>query len=544
MLPHKKRKRVIHSKVKIHDRSQLEAVFDYALTRVKKGDPSRPTKLSYQVDAYLFMPVAFGLGSSNYPKDFFYEDLRPYIRLRAPALSMKDMLGRKKIDTIFSRLERFTKNIKAGHIEQSPRLLIREVRIFACSYTAYCAKQIEKRTQKLAQQKLKNTEKAEACATNLLKVVHKSHYILRQWRSLLKHILQDEKLFLPEFKEDLRRIDEYLTYRFRDFLTEAHTEISKAHLLQTQAPVIAKLKALTRYEWIYNTKQNYIWMSQKTPPRLKEEFVERRSTLKKYIWEPLYLEVRSKPTFAFLQHLSAMIAALIAGSWAIFAELAINVNSRSGFQAGKMELRGLLFLTAFALAYAFKDRIKEIGRKYVRSHLFRWLPDNYEKIYYKTFAGHKVHVGNFSEVTKFLKHGQLPLEVKQAVLPKLNERTRLPIIGDRVLHYKKTIQIRTQFFHTFFPKVRALHDILRLSVDRILPRLSNPNVSHTHLRKDGSIEKIDFPVLYHFNLVLHYRRRLGGKFSDYEAMDAYRFSISKNGLENVECLTEEKNVIQ
>ena len=59
----------------VHDRTQVEIDLDYHLKNLS-GE--------WKIDLYLFVPGSFGINSSTYPREQFYNDLTNHIRLHTP----------------------------------------------------------------------------------------------------------------------------------------------------------------------------------------------------------------------------------------------------------------------------------------------------------------------------------------------------------------------------------------------------------------------------------------------------------------------------
>ena len=66
---------MIEQTVNIHDKYQAEIKFGYKLDNFD-------TKKSYDIAAYLFIPVSLGINASTYTKRDFFNDLLGYIRVQ------------------------------------------------------------------------------------------------------------------------------------------------------------------------------------------------------------------------------------------------------------------------------------------------------------------------------------------------------------------------------------------------------------------------------------------------------------------------------
>src|SRR5690606_35810357 len=66
-----KAKRLIKTHVEVHDRTQLETVFDYFIRRGGKSGTPDKSYFSYEVDAFFFVPNQLGVDPTTYPKERF-----------------------------------------------------------------------------------------------------------------------------------------------------------------------------------------------------------------------------------------------------------------------------------------------------------------------------------------------------------------------------------------------------------------------------------------------------------------------------------------
>src|SRR5512133_1011703 len=66
-----------------HDRYQVELKLDYELG---KGENTH-----YCISTYIFIPNSLGINPESYPKSEFYRDVKNYIRIKTPELSLRDL---------------------------------------------------------------------------------------------------------------------------------------------------------------------------------------------------------------------------------------------------------------------------------------------------------------------------------------------------------------------------------------------------------------------------------------------------------------------
>ena len=69
--------------VETHDRQQIEVEIAYPLQRAQE--------VVYRTDLYLFVARNVGVNHGNYGRDAFYTDLRAYLRLDSPPLTLSQL---------------------------------------------------------------------------------------------------------------------------------------------------------------------------------------------------------------------------------------------------------------------------------------------------------------------------------------------------------------------------------------------------------------------------------------------------------------------
>jgi hypothetical protein len=67
-----------------HDRYQVELKLDYQLDRGKETH--------YRISTYIFVPRSLGITEKSYPKDEIYRDIKNYIRIKTPEMSLRDLI--------------------------------------------------------------------------------------------------------------------------------------------------------------------------------------------------------------------------------------------------------------------------------------------------------------------------------------------------------------------------------------------------------------------------------------------------------------------
>src|SRR5690606_18420265 len=111
-----KQKPWIKSEVSIHDRTQVEVVFDYKLQAAASRFWQLQSRQKFEVEAFLFFPQPMGISPQNYSRSQFYDDLRPLLRLKEPRYSYLELLGvsEEGVSTPLPLIKRYLEALAQG----------------------------------------------------------------------------------------------------------------------------------------------------------------------------------------------------------------------------------------------------------------------------------------------------------------------------------------------------------------------------------------------------------------------------------------------
>ena len=171
-------------------------------------------------------------------------------------------------------------------------------------------------------------------------------------------------------------VDEYLSIRFLEMLAGA--ERSLAALKESRhagaheravGVAEARLAELLSAEIEHRRAQAFVIVDPGSPASL-EHYLERASLLKKHFQEVLFLDADTYRVAERIHHWVAAFVAILASTWAFAWQIALmNRRPTTGSQVGS----GLVLLATVAgVVYAAKDRIKEIGRDWIRGNVHRF----------------------------------------------------------------------------------------------------------------------------------------------------------------------------
>ena len=571
-------RRTIKSRLSIHDRTQIEAVFDYYLFRGAHL-PRNSQKLLYQIDAYFFFPQQFGLNESTYSKIQFFNDIRPLIRLREPKIGLKELRGLK--NSIYPSplqflQETLTKLLEKSSAERDKLIsqAIVECRIFSCVFVSAILRNVSQWEKKLRQLNLNPpisiNEKLSEYFNKLDKLISKINLIINDL-----HTLREKTSLLPQKEshflvKELSLADEYFYYRISDALSQIlkYSEpLSKQFVLGEIDNFHQSLIKTIAHYTAHARRAGYTVMSHESSSMEREKYLKRRSELKKRFWAVFFLNLRTTPFFPMQQQLGPMLAAGLAAIWAAFAQLFIldkMLRNQNSFSL--LEVSSLIIVFSAMFAYIIKDRIKEIGRNLFKGRIFRRIPDQSETIYYQNKAGEPQPIGRLTESAQFIKNQKLPQIIKNLRGQFESQSLELED-SDNILHYSKEVTLNSQIHVHNRYLTRVIHDILRFTIDPCLPRLAEPQSLLTLVSTESTTQKslhglqvptskgtlevqfIECPKTYTFDLVLQYSGTHQSKLSFFSKSEKkltpytkyYRVTLNKSGLLRIENLRNQKN---
>lgn len=539
------KKKLVKSRVKIHDRTQVEATFDYSLLTSEYSD-MKSDNITYEVDTYFFIPAEIGLNKDFYNKENLYNDIRALIRLREPTFGFHDLVEPTNEDksSPLIYLEKFFENPNNYLEEATLKRAINNSLMLGCIFSGYLVKRFKRIKEKFyllskLHPSLLEEETADILAFSR-EITGKAHVILKKIRDFRDFCLETAPPLGEDLKHELHNVVAFCSYRFRDFLTDLNQQFESSRSF-FEANALAALKrrelAILRYEKYQFQKRDLIWISASSPPNKKERYLLRRRFLKKHIWSILYLNVRKQAILGFKHQLSAMLASGIAMAWYVGAQIAVVTNTKFDFLSFNFfNITSIAAMAAFVMAYVLKDRIKELVKTHYSSFFLGDLPDHFEDIYYQSNLYGSLKLGNLKEYTHLLQFSQIPTAIKRRVM----ELTRYsPQYLDeycQFYRYRKKILLKRDALSILQHKFRKMHDVTRINVQSFVNRLDEVTQHMRILEVNGSLSDISMPKNYHVDLALVFNVEIAKKKLRYRT-EYLRLILNKEGLVRIENLT-------
>lgn len=540
--------KLLKSSVQIHEINQLEIVLSYGI-KAKDAQKRLVRPHSYQVDAFFVFPQQTRITRESYSIDEFYHDIRSFIRFREPKLSFKEILGvgRKAHRSPLLTIERYIRQMKAGEIAEAPDSMIEEARIFGCSYFSYFQRRMD-RSETSFREILERIQRGRDVPWEELRSVlsdaeenlEKSYQVLKTWRQIVGLTSDFPKDFLVSLKEEIGKVNEYCSYIFRAGLLRLATSLETfgARIdCEEQRRLLQRLAVYVRLERWYSKRMNFYWIGETSSMQEREGFLYRRGFLKRRIWSSLYLNSRTKPLFSVQKQIGAMIAAGLAGFWAIFFTLMLGQNLIQNSGEFVFGFSGVMLITMATLSYVLKDRIKELGRGYFKGLLGR-VPDSSNRIFFKSHFEHAplVPVGTIQEKASYRPFDGLPSDLKNLIRKFSGDSSTEYLSNKSIIHYRKRFEVEKDADQSLGHKIKALHDVIRLYVDNYLSPLDSRVQEVMIFGDDGSVKNIPATKVYFLDLILRKTVKLKEPDDCKTVLEYHRVVLSKRGIERIEPL--------
>ncbi|NRA45602.1 MAG: hypothetical protein HRU09_11660 [Oligoflexales bacterium] len=335
---------------------------------------------------------------------------------------------------------------------------------------------------------------------------------------------------------------EYCHYRFREGLAKLINTIDKAQAflpVESYQSLRRRLMIWVRLQRVYANHLGFYWLNEKANETEREEYFSKLNSLKKRMWQTIYLEVKPRRSFLIRKQIAYMLAAGFAAVWALLADLWIRFKlpAKSGLGEGLsdfLEFSGLLVIIAFVLAYVLKDRIKETARSKLNKGILGKNPDFSEQILWKDSKRRPHNLGTIQEWMSFIAdEKELPSEVEQ--IRALHGKKRL-FSGEQVVCYRKRIELKPVALKKVPFSSLCLRDIIRINVKRYIARLGDPVSSYLCLSEAQGSVILPMPKSYYLDMVLRYSYQNRWRKYDGLALDFNRLVLNKDGLVRIERL--------
>jgi hypothetical protein len=489
-----------------HDRYQIELKLDYELG--KEG------KTHYRISTYLFFPISLGINEESYPKSEFYRDVKNYIRIKTPIVSLRDLH-----ESDISPLSAVKQIVQEANWYQDDDLnehLVNALKLFGAMFKSTLREHVN-----LAEKRIETTKtkgKIHSLVESLIdEFIHQSRQIADRYRSFYAELNQ------PIVRENMYMaftlVDEYISLLVEETATELFRLLTRHYEKAQQSKCLDDLNQVAEMERNYRRAHRY--GSILKPGDANEVYAFRASVLKKYVSSILHLSTDAQREG---QGMEQFLMAIAAGVSMIFATVVAFY-----FQLVYGNFTFPVFV-ALVIGYMFKDRIKEAGRAILSNQLHAFLYDR--RINIKTLDG-KYKLAVLREKVSFIHESELPPEVRMA-------RHKDPFadldnegMGETILCHTKDIVLDDDLFQKAFkglPRVSGLNDIIRYNVQPYLQKMADP-MEEQLILEDKELKTINTQKVYHINVVSRYKSTSPKMEVLYKRM---RLVLTRKGIKRIE----------
>jgi hypothetical protein len=462
-----------------HDRYQVELKLDYQL--------NRGGKTHYRISTYLFVPRSLGITAESYPKDELYRDIKNYIRIKTPEMSLRGFIGDdlSPLQTVQHILARPSWYLD----EELNSQLVHTVRLFGAMFKSSLREHlnlVDRRIEAAAP-----GAKIHPLIGNLIdEMVEQSEKVSTRYRMLYPEFNMPyvrKEVFLTHLL-----VDEYISLLMEEAATELFKIVMRYYDGAEQLPYSQQLSKIVEKETEHRLGRGYASILKIDDEN--EAYAFRASVIKKYISGVLHLSIDADREGKGVEQ---VLLALAAGISMVFATIVAfyfqSVYGTFTFPA----------FVALIVGYMFKDRIKVLGQTLFAGKLHANLFDR--RINVKTLDG-KYKLATLREKITFLEESEISHEVRAA-------RRKDPFAdldnneqGETVICHTKDIVLNADLFRKAFaglPRISGLNDIIRYDIHRYLQKMDDP-VEDQLLLHEGELKVVQSQRVYHVNVVSQY----------------------------------------
>jgi rubrerythrin len=320
-----------------------------------------------------------------------------------------------------------------------------------------------------------------------------------------------------KLRETFSFVDEYLSFQIERRLTLLLQLINKVEELAS-----LKKKVTDLIEEEQKHRRN---IKSKLIPELdqdNETFSYWDSIFKKYTQGILYLDIRTKDEKSKTLQLLYSIAAGVA----MFLSLLVGLWVANFFEENSMS-----FIFALAVAYIFKDRMKESIRGFSNNAVRVLFADRKYDVYDQKS---KKKIGECKSNVNFINWNDVPAEVLN--IRESSNKFSIEHEGkpEVVMKMKKTTKLFTDNIDKYHQRHGDIHDLFRFNVKHFIQYADDPfNIEYSWIPDLGKVREIHCAKVYHINIIFKMQIYFPGK-EDKTYYKKVRVILDQQGIKRVE----------
>lgn len=267
--------------------------------------------------------------------------------------------------------------------------------------------------------------------------------------------------------------------------TEGSTLDCEAGLETSRARARQLLKALQEDEALYRKNRELSFETETDLER--EQHLIRLSQLKKFFQSKTFVDVTKTEAARVITESSALVGTAIA------AIVAATIEQFGRKNVATLASQGLVVVSLGVILYVLRDRMKDWARKKLEQKAMGFIPD-FETI----LVANQKRFG--------ISREWLTLTNSKKCDPTITDARYMDSALDRNLRLPEDILYARRVFYLNSSSagpssVRALHENIRLNLDRHLKFMDDPFKDLTDLEADGSLTLSRSHRVYHFHIV-------------------------------------------
>ncbi|MGL6121074.1 MAG: hypothetical protein ACRC0V_11310 [Fusobacteriaceae bacterium] len=311
---------------------------------------------------------------------------------------------------------------------------------------------------------------------------------------------------LKVFVEDLRKIMKYFRKIFvREPRYEKVLLIDDYIFFSIQQKIMETLKKYEKYldddlkNKILELFEKNIEENSHDNSKNLGHYIYRHRLLKKYVHSSLFLNSTKKRDGKVTEHIAYGIAALI--TMAIISAVTVSYASQ----------RTLKYIFLVAVAYAFKDRMKESFRGIFYEKMSKNIPDFITSV--TTSSGEKIcYIKEFFDIFTDKK-------LSKELINNRNRDHDIKRVEEDIIRYNKMIIPENGFVHKKF-----IRELTYINVKQFLGKMDDPEDKVFICDRQKNILEIISEKEYHLNMIIQVKQN---KTLDFKS---FQIVLDRNGL--------------
>lgn len=506
--------------VSARDRRTLEVRQHFALPHQREGATSYETRL------WLYFPRGFGISPQTFTAEAFYKDAHTYMRMHAPALRLRDFADLEHPTNPAAILRRQMPKLveveapTAAALDTLAKTLGAELVDAVTTTTRALIKRVEELDLNDAKDRLVND--VEAVCVDILRALGAVRRVRAKARAY--------RTVAPALIPALSFAEEYASALVDERLAELARAIDGAGTLRdgSGAALRMRLSVARAADAVHRRRREQGFPIPRSEgksghggdERGNEYFTYRIGILKKEMQRALYVDTRANRSDPFWRNSAAAIAAGLAATWALIAQVQL-------FSGGLSSSQSVFLFAGAVVAYMAKDRIKEWTRVVLTKKLLRW--DHNERI-----VGDALHCaglgkigGRASELARWVKGDEVPPAIAALRQSVRTVRGVADLEHIFMVHRKVTFAAG----ETPVPDGFGVQELFRLSLDEIVKRLDDP-VDDVDFYDPiaGTFDRAAMPKVYHLNLIAQSTELSTGE----QVTSRFRVVVNQEGVVHID----------